>query len=140
MEYTNKKQVVCKSCGLIYDGKNSSSFRKTYNILKDGSKTVTLKSLCNVCGWKKYGKGKYYKINKNRKLIKELKNVPCSDCNVRYPWYVMEFDHIRGEKLFNIGAKGHSVSKDRLLKEIKKCEVVCSNCHSARTYERRKKG
>ena len=37
-----------------------------------------------------------------RKLIEQAKDFPCSDCGNRYPSYVMDFDHVRGEKLFTI--------------------------------------
>lgn len=29
-----------------------------------------------------------------RKFINEVKNIPCADCGVKYPYYVMDFDHI----------------------------------------------
>ena len=74
----------------------------------------------------------------NRSLIQAAKGKPCADCQVRYPYYVMQFDHIagRGPKLFDLG-KAVSKSPALLIKEIDKCEVVCANCHAARTYFRR---
>jgi hypothetical protein len=69
-----------------------------------------------------------------RELVAELKNVPCADCGVKYPPYVMDFDH-RGDKLFEISdAIGREVSLDRFLAEIAKCDVVCSNCHRERHH------
>lgn len=68
-------------------------------------------------------------------LIREAKNRPCVDCGVRHPFYVMQFDHVRGKKLFTIGdVKNRSLS--RVAAEIAKCEVVCANCHAERTYQR----
>ena len=66
--------------------------------------------------------------------IKE--NNPCAECGVFYPHYMMEFDHVRGGKKFNIG-NSHGHSLEELLDEIDKCEVVCANCHRMRTYLRR---
>ena len=58
------------------------------------------------------------------------------DCGIKYPPYVMDFDHL-GDKEFVI-SKGVSMhSPIKLLKEIAKCDVVCSNCHRLRTYNRR---
>ena len=64
----------------------------------------------------------------------EAKDVPCMDCGNRYPAVCMDFDH-REDKKFNIG--GSSVSKETLIKEIAKCDVVCANCHRLRTQARR---
>ncbi|TME49760.1 MAG: hypothetical protein E6I55_01495 [Chloroflexi bacterium] len=70
-----------------------------------------------------------------RLLLKELKAVPCADCGIQYPSWVMEFDHVRGEKRFNVSA-APTFSLDALLAEAAKCEIVCSNCHQARTRQR----
>ncbi len=52
----------------------------------------------------------------------------------------MQFDHLpeRPKKRFNISSitnKGYSLKTVKA--EIEKCEVVCANCHSNRTYIRR---
>ena len=78
----------------------------------------------------------------HRKKIKELlaglKSRPCEDCGIQYPWYVMQFDHVRGKKEFMLGkVVNFMVSMERVLAEVAKCDVVCSNCHHARTYLRR---
>lgn len=53
----------------------------------------------------------------------------------------MHFDHLDGfTKEGNIATMVHNVKPlEVILKEISKCEVVCSNCHAERTYRRRKK-
>lgn len=76
----------------------------------------------------------------SRELIREAKNVPCADCDVRYPYYVMQFDHRDpAEKSFNIGQTGPTCSRELLLAEIAKCDVVCGNCHAERTHQRHQK-
>jgi len=76
-----------------------------------------------------------------REIADELKSAPCADCGNKFPPVCMDFDHIpeRGAKLFNI-ANGipQSISMERFMTEIAKCEVVCSNCHRIRTKERHK--
>ena len=72
-----------------------------------------------------------------RALIKRQKDRPCMDCGERYPSPVMEFDHVRGEKRFNIADAGSSGrSEAGVLREIRKCDVVCANCHRMRTVGR----
>lgn len=74
----------------------------------------------------------------NRDLINTLKSRPCTDCNKKYPPHVMQFDHVRGEKKFNVG-EARSRSVKNILVEVAKTEVVCANCHAMRTYNRRVK-
>ena len=87
-----------------------------------------------------------------RALIVNAKDVPCLDCGRRYPTCVMEFDHVRGEKHFELSeaGRGSKGKKDRNGKERKrkagssslvavrdeilKCDVVCANCHRLRTF------
>jgi hypothetical protein len=73
---------------------------------------------------------------RHRTALNAIKSQPCKDCEHTYPPYVMDFDHVRGKKEFEIGhqsAKG-TMSFDRILEEIAKCELVCSNCHRIRTH------
>jgi len=70
-----------------------------------------------------------------RLLIDGQKNVPCADCGNRFPPECRDFDHVRGEKIRNVGLMA-CAALDRLLAEIHKCEVVCANCHRIRTVRR----
>lgn len=69
-------------------------------------------------------------------FVQELKRVPCTDCKLEYPHYVMDFDHVIGKKVGNINDLAQSRSIESLKEELSKCEVVCSNCHRTRTYNR----
>lgn len=81
------------------------------------------------------------KARQSRKtFIDSLKqNKPCSDCGVVYPPYVMDFDHLPNvTKIVELSdAVGKKFSRQRILDEILKCELVCSNCHRIRTHNRR---
>ncbi len=69
--------------------------------------------------------------------VNELKqNTPCMDCGISYPYYVMDFDHVRGVKLGNVADLLRVKGRKKVLEEIDKCDIVCSNCHRQRTYER----
>jgi hypothetical protein len=62
---------------------------------------------------------------------------PCADCKINFPYYVMDFDHVRGIKHKNVSELIPTLSKKKIDDEIKKCEVVCSNCHRIRTHMRK---
>jgi len=69
--------------------------------------------------------------------IRDLKEkTPCMDCGIKYPYYVMDFDHVRGRKNANVMELISTLSKKRIDQEIAKCEIVCSNCHRYRTHSR----
>ena len=69
------------------------------------------------------------------RVVNAAKEVPCMDCGVQYPLCATDFDHVRGEKLFDLGnARGRAIQKVK--DEIAKCDVVCANCHRIRTYKR----
>ena len=87
-------------------------------------------------------KDQYIKKNKEAKhrktefLIKLREETPCNDCGNKFPYYVMEFDHLKHKKEDVTTLVGSSWKK--LLTEIKKCDLVCANCHRVRTHRRRK--
>lgn len=75
-----------------------------------------------------------------RDLINEAKDLPCVDCGVELPASVMDLDHVRGKKLFNVGSwesvrlsDGKS-REEMVLEEIAKCDVRCPTCHRLRHY------
>ncbi|HEB41821.1 MAG TPA: hypothetical protein ENI08_02250 [Candidatus Dependentiae bacterium] len=104
---------------------------------------------------KKYMREVWYPKNKERhwKLIKARKyqiseyinnikkEAQCADCGVRNKEHpeIFDFDHLGDDKDFCIGtAKSIGYGIEKIEDEIKKCEIVCSNCHRIRTKKRRK--
>lgn len=94
---------------------------------------------------------KHYEKNKEKRLadnkarreaakdyLRKIKESnPCADCDNFWPYYVMHFDHVRGEKIVEVSAlasKGWSIK--RIETEVEKCDVVCANCHAERTWKR----
>src|SRR5436305_10116394 len=74
---------------------------------------------------------------KRRELVRQIKTRACADCGIQYPFYVMDFDHREGEiKEYELNRIDRMTTR-ALLREIEKCDVVCSNCHRVRTYKRR---
>jgi hypothetical protein len=73
-----------------------------------------------------------------REWLWGLKANPCVDCGNAYHPAAMQFDHLpEFEKKFEVSAGAFLRRRDVILAEIAKCELVCSNCHAVRTYERR---
>jgi hypothetical protein len=61
----------------------------------------------------------------------------CVDCKQKYPHFMLQFDHLpQYEKLDVVANIARRYSWEKALKEIEKCEIVCANCHSIRTWER----
>lgn len=83
---------------------------------------------------------KYRKIREElAELVNDHKCKPCADCAIVYPPYVMDFDH--REPKFKVKSVSAMVNgrfnKEKILLEISKCDLVCSNCHRVREYNRR---
>ena len=103
---------------------------------------------CNACRWintkpKVIPSKQAEAVRKHQQKIRDEVNSykesrPCTDCFIFWPYYVMEFDHLK-DKLFDVSQGIGSVSYDKLWKEIAKCELVCANCHRIRTYLRKQK-
>lgn len=91
----------------------------------------------------------YYKMNpskalapriKRKQIIKDIKNkakdIPCADCGIKYPPYVMDFDHQEDKEYEIASLSSRFISIEKVLAEIAKCDVVCANCHRKRTFDR----
>jgi hypothetical protein len=71
-------------------------------------------------------------------LLRQLRDVPCADCQQRFPFYAMDFDHRDPtQKSFEVPRMLGRVDTEKLLEEARKCDIVCANCHRKRTYEQR---
>lgn len=130
---------VCSRCKLQKDEEEFHFKNKALNKRRE---------CCKAC-WSKYHK-EHYTQNKGkyiasaaktkvalREIVRALKQVPCADCGVEYPYYVMDFDHsTQHTKAFNLSESSKLGSINRVLEEANKCEVVCANCHRQRTHDR----
>lgn len=88
---------------------------------------------------KQYLKRNARSLAKRQEFVRNFKSRPCQDCGIQYPYYVMDFDHREDE------IKEHQLNQVARQKiktiesEIAKCDVVCSNCHRERTFQRLKR-
>ena len=86
--------------------------------------------------YRKSAKRRKIRIENHKRFYRSLKDKPCMDCGMSYPYYVMDFDHRNGKaKKFN-PTELSKRTKRTILKETKKCDLVCSNCHRIRSYKR----
>lgn len=132
----------CNRCGEIKSHNEFNKKRKT-----------GIQAYCKPCQ-NEYGREHYHKdreanaekqrlakvarMNGIKHDVRKLKEeTPCADCGMKYPYYVLDFDHINGKKTTHISemiAQGNA--RWRIFSEIAKCQVVCANCHRKRTHER----
>ena len=127
-----------KICGKCKTEKPIDQFNKKRNKIQSNCKTCT-RLQCKT----HYQNNKKYYFDKAKKkrdelyaFVYSLKEVPCVDCNQCYPSYVMDFDHLENKEFLMATIAGYG-SKNKILKEVAKCEVVCSNCHRIRTWKRK---
>src|ERR1035437_5479837 len=74
-----------------------------------------------------------------RSIVLKEKLKPCTDCGKIYHYCIMDFDHLEGHtKKANISVlvNNSNTSVRVLQEELAKCEIVCSNCHRVRTFNR----
>ena len=73
------------------------------------------------------------KAKHHARLREYFASHPCVDCGESDP-VVLQFDHVRGEKTYNIGTLVAAAAPwERIAREIAKCDVRCANCHWRRT-------
>lgn len=137
--------MFCKGCK-AHKGAYGFYVRRT------GSRAGKPYKKCKDC-FRKRGR-EYYHSNKKRQLplaisrtrksrkiksdyIRKIKDVPCADCHTKYPHYVMDFDHRdKRDKITNVASLvTRNWSIEKIKSEIKKCDIVCANCHRIRTYK-----
>ncbi len=73
---------------------------------------------------------------RHRQLLIREKSKPCSDCGHMFHPAVMEFDHVRGEKVDTLARLVSRFGEEKLLIEMAKCDIVCACCHRMRTFNR----
>lgn len=74
---------------------------------------------------------------RNRDYVRKIKESnPCVDCGQKYHYSQMDFDHLGGKKETIARLANSEASIKTIKNEIAKCELVCSNCHRLRTWER----
>jgi hypothetical protein len=141
---------ICPKC-------SKKKLSSDFYLRKTGPRSGQLYEKCKEC--MKFRGRKYYHDNRERQLslalarrhkaylekrkfINKIKDKPCADCGIKYPYYVMDLDHKRGtNKINDVGyMTSRNWSLEKIKREAGKCEVVCANCHRIRTFRKYKLG
>ena len=113
------KKKRCKYCLKLYSedsfGVALTTQTKVYRRLK-----------CRHC----YRSTKQNLIQRNYQWLTEYKRQRgCNKCGINNP-IVLDFHHKNErDKLFTVSSFRRAVGFNRIENEIKKCEIVCANCH-----------
>ncbi len=137
--FITKSQKTCSKCQTAKPIDEFNSRNRKNNIRH---------SYCRDCGkaftQTHYRENKRQYLDRNlraytkrREFVREVKSRPCADCGIQYPYYVMDFDHRNGEEKKCELNRVNQITMRSLKLEIEKCDVVCSNCHRERTFQRR---
>ena len=89
-------------------------------------------SHCRICG---RGAKKKHSDELRLAIAQYKLQKGCVDCSYRKHHAALEFDHVKGIKNYEIANMTRMLWID-VLDEILKCEVVCSNCHKIRTWNK----
>lgn len=111
-------QASCRECKKVIQRKYYEANRESYRSVSEKSKSV--------------------RVDRNRRYVVDyLSQHGCVDCG-EADIHVLEFDHVRGEKIAGVGQMiGWGLSLQKIQEEIDKCEVRCCNCHRRVTFGRR---
>lgn len=121
-----------KILALYSEGK---SYREIASIL--GCSKGTISYHCGAGQKDKTRQRQRDRRSKNMKHVQEYKqNHGCSDCKEDYPYWILELDHVRGTKIGNLSVMVKQNTLEEVIAELEKCDVVCSNCHRNRTWNR----
>ena len=138
-----------KTCSICKVSKPATSefFASRYD-----RKTPRLQGVCRVC--QKEYRRTHYVANKQKyieksKLYKEnflqwyeglKQTLRCQSCG-ESRWWVLDFHHTNpNEKDDDIADLVRLCNKKKVLEEISKCQVLCSNCHRDLHYQLKQAG
>jgi hypothetical protein len=112
---TGKRQPFCKMCRREYQ---NSYYQRSASTKKPKSAAR-----------------KKARVLEAQAFVRDLKNKPCVDCGNTYHWFAMDFDHREpSRKVMDISKMvQRGYSKEALLEEIAKCDLVCATHHRIRT-------
>lgn len=118
----------CKYC-------NKSYPESDFGVAKTTPEKVYRRSKCRYC----YRTTKNILKDKRRGwLVDHKEKLGCKSCGLK-DHRVLDFHH-HNEKSFSISDYYyHQYSFENLVLEVKKCEVLCANCHRIHHYEERRK-
>jgi hypothetical protein len=130
---------TCRKCG-----RAKPADREHFNWSERDGLSARCKDCRRQSGKKHYVANKvvYFRHAETRRqdiaeFIRSLKHdKSCTGCKQPHPYWRMHFDHL-GDKMINLShPRVKRWSKERILAEVAKCELVCANCHRDRSHYR----
>lgn len=133
-----------KKCTVCKQQKIETEFYK--NKSKPSGLQEKCKQCQRLCFKQRYSNNKQYYIDKREERVSNAKdwlndyksNLSCDECGFDHP-AALDFHHVdKFSKTASIGTlvlRGWTLGK--ILEEIAKCRVLCSNCHRILHYEQR---
>lgn len=78
---------------------------------------------------------------RNLAFIRRVKTFyGCSECGYKGHPSALQFDHLdRSQKSFEL-SRGHLRAMGQVKEEIRKCRILCANCHAIHTDNQRQSG
>jgi hypothetical protein len=112
------KNTNCEVCQALLTGR-----QRNFCSVKCRMKTTNFKHQVYTC---QQARG----LERKKQLI-EIAGGECCDCGYKKNISALEFHHLNPEeKSFGIDLRKCSCAKwDRLVEEVKKCVLICANCH-----------
>jgi hypothetical protein len=81
------------------------------------------------------------RIESRRKEVDKIKLAAgCSRCGYKEHPAALDFDHLPGTVKYMNVSMMFTCSRQKVMEEISKCQVLCSNCHKIITWERNRNG
>lgn len=114
---------MLRICSICENKKSEKEFFK-----KGASKRPIYQ--CKKCYNKRIRDRKAFVTTQIHEYLYQHHCVDCGESDI----VVLHFDHVRGKKSYDISTMINSAySLKRIFEEIRKCDVVCANCHHRRT-------
>lgn len=126
--------MICPKCGNEngkIDSHNGSYCKSCDNVAckKSNMGDCRKKNISDINRLKRYAVRDY--------ILSKKIDKSCLDCGTPYPWFILDFDHVRGIKRGNLSlAPSKHWSLAAIDEEIAKCDLICSNCHRIRTFSK----
>ena len=81
------------------------------------------------------------RMERNMRFIKRVKTMfGCSVCGYNKSSVALHFDHIDVSTKYLEISRMYSANVQTLKNEMRKCQILCANCHAERTQEQRDNG
>ena len=77
-----------------------------------------------------------WKTSRRRHWLNNYKIIKgCERCGYNAHGAALHFDHMDPSKKVDQVSKMLKGNRGRLIEEVRKCRVLCANCHAVKTYE-----